>query len=117
MQVRLRLGVFDPAANQPYLTLGPNDICTPASKQLALDAAHQGLTLLKNDGNTLPLAKGAIKNLAVIGPNANNPGVMQVRGSRIAVGALARAQLTHISSTHVYQTSSPLPPREWSSHT
>jgi beta-glucosidase len=41
-----------------------------AGKQTALDAARAGMVLLKNDGNVLPLGKGSIKSIAVIGPDA-----------------------------------------------
>lgn len=50
------------------------DLSTPllnvAGKQVALDAARSGIVLLKNDGNLLPLDKGSIKSIAVIGPDA-----------------------------------------------
>jgi beta-glucosidase len=41
-----------------------------AGNQTALDAARSGMVLLKNDGNLLPLEKGSIKSIAVIGPDA-----------------------------------------------
>ena len=41
-----------------------------AGKQTALEAARSGMVLLKNDGNLLPLEKGSIKSIAVIGPDA-----------------------------------------------
>jgi len=41
-----------------------------AGKQAALEAARSGMVLLKNDGNLLPLEKGSIKSIAVIGPDA-----------------------------------------------
>ncbi|CAM6103874.1 unnamed protein product [Calypogeia fissa] len=71
-QVRMRLGEFegDPQ-NQIYGSLGASDICSSVHQQLALEAATQGIVLLKNDGNTLPLLRGDIHSLAVIGPNAN----------------------------------------------
>ena len=37
---------------------------------LSLDAARQSMTLLKNEGNLLPLSKST-KRIAVIGPNGN----------------------------------------------
>ncbi len=50
------------------------DLSTPllnlAGKQAALEAARSGMVLLKNDGNLLPLEKGNIKSIAVIGPDA-----------------------------------------------
>jgi beta-glucosidase len=40
-------------------------------RQVALEAARSGMVLLKNDGNLLPLDKGKIKSIAVIGPDAS----------------------------------------------
>jgi beta-glucosidase len=39
--------------------------------QLALKAAHEAITLLKNENHVVPLDPKKIKTLAVIGPNAN----------------------------------------------
>lgn len=39
-------------------------------RQAALDASREGMVLLKNDGDVLPLNKHAIKSVAVIGPDA-----------------------------------------------
>jgi beta-glucosidase len=41
-----------------------------AGRQTTLEAARAGMVLLKNDGNLLPLGKGSIKSIAVIGPDA-----------------------------------------------
>ena len=41
-----------------------------AGEKTALEAARSGMVLLKNDGNLLPLGKGNIKSIAVIGPDA-----------------------------------------------
>ncbi len=41
-----------------------------ADRQLALDEALESITLLKNDGNLLPLDHWKIKNIAILGPNA-----------------------------------------------
>lgn len=70
--VRMRLGLFggDPKV-QPFGFLGPDAVCTDSHRQLALEAARQGLVLLKNKERTLPLLTGHVKKLAVIGPNAN----------------------------------------------
>ena len=38
--------------------------------QVALRAAREGIVLLKNDGNLLPLKKNAIKSVLVVGPDA-----------------------------------------------
>ena len=39
-------------------------------REVALDAAREGMVLLKNDASLLPLDKRAIKSVAVIGPDA-----------------------------------------------
>ena len=39
-------------------------------RDVALQAAREGMVLLKDDGNVLPLDKHAIKSIAAIGPNA-----------------------------------------------
>lgn len=68
----MRLGFFDgDPRKQLYGKLGPKDVCTPQNQELAREAARQGIVLLKNTEGSLPLSATAIKNLAVIGPNAN----------------------------------------------
>jgi beta-glucosidase len=39
-------------------------------RQVALNTAREGITLLKNEGNLLPLNKSKIKSILVIGPDA-----------------------------------------------
>ncbi|KAI4344812.1 hypothetical protein L6164_012000 [Bauhinia variegata] len=70
--VQMRLGMYDgePSA-QPYGNLGPRDVCTPAHQQLALEAARQGIVLLQNKGNALPLSPTRHRTVAVIGPNSD----------------------------------------------
>lgn len=48
-----------------------NVIYDPGHDQLALAVARKAITLLKNDGDLLPLDKRTLKRIAVIGPNAN----------------------------------------------
>jgi beta-glucosidase len=43
----------------------------PAHRELALRAAREGIVLLKNERDLLPLGKG-LREIAVIGPNADN---------------------------------------------
>jgi beta-glucosidase len=42
----------------------------PQSEQAALDTAREGVVLLKNDGNLLPLQRGRVRTVAVVGPAA-----------------------------------------------
>ncbi|KAL0450091.1 UNVERIFIED_CONTAM: putative beta-D-xylosidase 6 [Sesamum latifolium] len=71
--VQIRLGLFDgePARNQ-FRELGPEDVCTSENRKLALEAARQGIVLLKNEQKFLPLDAHTISSLAVIGPLANS---------------------------------------------
>ncbi len=66
---RYRLGLFDPAASNPYNAIPLSDVGSGAHQALALEAARQSMVLLKNENNTLPL-KANLKTIAVIGPNA-----------------------------------------------
>ncbi|OEL26338.1 putative beta-D-xylosidase 7 [Dichanthelium oligosanthes] len=76
--VRMRLGHFDgdPRGSSPYGGLGAADVCTAEHKNLALEAAQDGIVLLKNDAGILPLDRFAVGSVAVIGHNANDPLVL-----------------------------------------
>jgi beta-glucosidase-like glycosyl hydrolase len=69
--VQMRLGLWDPPANQIYKTIPVTAINTLAHQLLALDAARQGLVLLKNNGNVLPLNAAQISKLVIVGPNGD----------------------------------------------
>lgn len=72
--VQMRLGMFDDNAagsSSSYARLGPKDVCSPAHQDLALEAATQGIVLLKNQGPSLPLSTRRHRTLAVIGPNSD----------------------------------------------
>jgi xylan 1,4-beta-xylosidase len=72
----IRLGYFDPPAQQPYRQLTFADVNTPNARYLALQAAREGITLLKNDG-TLPLSLSSNTRVALIGDWANASTQMQ----------------------------------------
>ncbi|KAL2653705.1 hypothetical protein R1flu_021833 [Riccia fluitans] len=74
LTVLFRLGYFDgnPKDGPKYGKLDKNDVCTKEHQDLALEAAVQGIVLLKNDKDTLPLSPNKIRTLAVLGPNAND---------------------------------------------
>ncbi|PPR98516.1 hypothetical protein GOBAR_AA22150 [Gossypium barbadense] len=68
----MRLGMFDGEPSvQPFGKLGPKDVCTPSNQELALEAARQGIVLLKNSGVSLPLSHRRHRTVAVIGPNSD----------------------------------------------
>ncbi|CAB4306790.1 unnamed protein product [Prunus armeniaca] len=72
--VLMRLGYFD--GSPTFKSLGKKDICTKEHIELATEAAREGLVLLKNVNETLPLNSAKIKTLAVVGPHANATEVM-----------------------------------------
>jgi beta-glucosidase len=45
-------------------------LLSPEGRAVALETARAGMVLLKNQGNVLPLDKGKLRTLAIIGPNA-----------------------------------------------
>ncbi|MCO5578264.1 hypothetical protein L7F22_032103 [Adiantum nelumboides] len=68
----MRLGYFDGnPRKQRYGELGPDQVCSDEHKRLAVEAAKQGMVLLKNLNQTLPLSKN-LRKVAVIGPNADS---------------------------------------------
>ena len=70
--VQMRLGMFDGApSSHAYGKLGPKNVCSPSHQQLALDAARQGIVLLKNRLPGLPLSADHHRTVAVIGPNSD----------------------------------------------
>ncbi|GAB2283015.1 Probable beta-D-xylosidase 6 [Dionaea muscipula] len=71
--VQLRLGIFDgdPSTGK-FGTLGALDVCSKEHRKLALEAARQGVVLLKNDKKLLPLNKDSVSSVAIIGPTAND---------------------------------------------
>jgi beta-glucosidase-like glycosyl hydrolase len=76
LRVQMRLGMFDPDSTQPYRQYASDRVDTPGHRQLALEAAEQGVTLVKNIGGTLPLSSASLK-IALLGPHANATTAMQ----------------------------------------
>lgn len=68
LRMKFLTGLFDdPYVDPNYAAKITNDA---EHRQLARKAADEALTLLKNDGNLLPLDVSKYKRIAVIGPNA-----------------------------------------------
>jgi beta-glucosidase len=80
--------ILDTAARFGWLDRPQTDtslsLFNAQNKAVALDAAREGLVLLKNDGNILPLDKSAIKNILIVGPDAF-PGIPVGGGSARAI--------------------------------
>ncbi|MDR1532328.1 MAG: glycoside hydrolase family 3 C-terminal domain-containing protein [Clostridiales bacterium] len=70
LTTRFRLGLFDGADKQPYSSLGNESVCGPQMAAMAVDMANDSIVLLKNDKGLLPLDKGKLKSILVVGPNA-----------------------------------------------
>jgi beta-glucosidase len=69
LTAKFEMGLFD----DPYIDPEKAEAIVGSRKngELALEAAREVITLLKNEGNLVPLNREKIKTIAVIGPNAN----------------------------------------------
>ena len=69
LEQKFRLGLFE----QPYVDpeRAVKILHSKEHQDLALQAAHEGIVLLKNDHDLLPLKK-SLKSIAVIGPDADD---------------------------------------------
>jgi beta-glucosidase len=66
LRVKFDLGLFE----SPTLAAPISNLGTTESRQVALEAARESMTLLKNENNLLPLAKS--RKVLVTGPTANS---------------------------------------------
>jgi beta-glucosidase len=66
---KFAMGLFD----DPYVDADEAErvVGCDEHRELALTAAHEAITLLKNEGGIAPLKMDAVKTIAVIGPNAD----------------------------------------------
>ncbi len=71
LEMKFKLGLFD----RPYVDpqVAADVIHSPSHIELAREVAREGIILLKNDAQRLPLDATAAGRIAVIGPNANKP--------------------------------------------
>jgi beta-glucosidase len=111
LRAKFLVGLFDdPYVDSAYAEKITN---SPAHQKLALQAARETLTLLKNQNNLLPLETAKYKHIAVIGPNAhdvhlggysNKPGrgVSILDGIRNRVGS--RAEVLYAEGTKITET-------------
>jgi beta-glucosidase len=69
LECKFRLGLFE----NPYVDPDEADalVGCAAHRQLALQAARETITLLKNDAGAAPLNLDSLNTIAVIGPNAD----------------------------------------------
>jgi len=75
LRVMVKLGLFDPPDNNPYAKIGqpaePEPWLSDTHQTLARRVTQESIVLLKNAKQLLPLDKGRIKSIAVIGRRAN----------------------------------------------
>jgi len=70
LETRFALGEFDEDyVTIPWNNVSASDIESETHQALALKAAQESMTLMKNEGNILPIPSG--KKVALIGPYAN----------------------------------------------
>jgi beta-glucosidase len=74
-RVSLRLGLLDPPERVPYAGIGadgdPEPWDQPETRALAREVTRRSIVLLKNSARLLPLDRGRVTSIAVVGPLAN----------------------------------------------
>lgn len=75
LTARFELGEFDPDSIVSWTRIPQSTIASEAHKRLALDMAREGMTLLLNKNNILPLNKTGQK-IVVLGENATDSVMM-----------------------------------------
>ena len=70
LQARFELGDFDPDDMVEWTKIPMSVVASKEHKQLALEVAREGMTLLQNRNNILPLRRD--QKIVVMGPNAND---------------------------------------------
>ena len=74
--LRMRVGDFDPPSKVMYQSIGKDHLDTPQNQAANLEAAVKSIVLLKNRNGFLPITPSSLKNIAIIGPNANSQTVL-----------------------------------------
>jgi beta-glucosidase len=72
-RVMIKLGLLDPPGMVPYTAIkeGPEPWLTERNREWVREVTRKSAVLLKNEDHILPLPKSGIKNIAVIGPYAD----------------------------------------------
>ena len=74
LTARFELGDLDPDDEVEWTKIPSSVICSDEHRQLALDMAREGIVLLENDGDILPLSRS--ESIVVMGPNAKDSVMM-----------------------------------------
>lgn len=75
MRTRFKLGMFDPAEENPYASIPESVIGCDEHRALAREACAKSVVLLKNSDSLLPISSEA-KRIYVVGPNAASVDVL-----------------------------------------
>ena len=109
LRAKFLLGLFE----NPYVDVERAARVTDSREHraLAAEAARRSITLLKNEGNLLPLDRTRLRNVAVIGPNADRahlggytdpnpaPGVSVLQGLKTKLGS--SVNVTHARGVNI----------------
>ncbi|WP_250031013.1 glycoside hydrolase family 3 protein [Paractinoplanes maris] len=95
LTVRVRLGEFDPAGQDPYGEIGADVVNSAEHRELAREAARESITLLKSECCLLPLDPARHRTVAVIGTHADRVFTDWYSGS-LAYAVTARAGLAEV---------------------
>ena len=88
LRVKFLVGLFD----NPYQTdyeAADREVDGPENNAVALRASRESLVLLKNAGNTLPLDASRLRQVAVIGPNADETAFVHTHYGPLATEAVS----------------------------
>lgn len=72
LTARMKLGILDDEEDNTYSKITYRENDSAAMTELNLKAARKSIVLLKNEDHILPVNIDTVKNIGVIGPNANN---------------------------------------------
>jgi beta-glucosidase len=76
LKTEFKLGFYDNPATSAYAAYGADSVRSAGHIQLARKIAEQGMVLLKNNNNLLPINKDKTQDILVIGPNASSADVL-----------------------------------------
>ncbi|KAF9887376.1 hypothetical protein FE257_010231 [Aspergillus nanangensis] len=94
----VRLGYFDGENSSQYRALDWSDVMTTDAWNISYEAAAEGIVLLKNDDNILPLSQ-SIKSVALVGPWAN--ATTQMQGNYFGPAPYLTSLLAAFEASHL----------------
>ena len=77
LELSIVTGIFDSPSEVPFKRLNSSEIASAKHTELALRAAREAITLIRNENATLPLSNEDLGSIAVVGPAADDTVAMQ----------------------------------------